>query len=319
METKYKVLIVEDDDLTRQIYFERLSLDKEIEVDNAVDGLDALNKIQDSNYDLIFSGIQMPNKTGFELYEEMKKNPELSQIPFVIFSHLGRLEDMQKARDLGIKHFIVRGTTTPDKVNQIIRDIISNNVSDIKYSMSNYNVLIVEDDSEIRSLYADVFGQHSNINVETAVDGLDALNKLIENKYDLIFSGIQMPNKTGFELYQEVQKLTDKNNIPIVLFSHLGRSEDIEMAKNLGIKYLIIRGQSSPNDTLNQILDILSARDKNYSLVIKKDSKDYDKFVKAFLGEDCIEYENLDGMPIKVVLSKDLKPYTFFIELDCDK
>ena len=318
MESKYKVLIVEDDELTRQIYFERLSLDEDIEVEAAIDGLDGLNKIKTNDYDLVLSGIQMPNKTGFELYEEMKLDPKYSRIPFMILSHLGRVEDMQKAKDIGISYFIVRGTTTPDEVNTQIKDILNQNRYNISKDNITHKILVIEDDKDIREVFTDRFNQHPNIIAENAIDGLDGFNKIQANNYDLIFSGIQMPNKTGFDLYKDVKDLKDKNKIPIVLFSHLGRTEDIETAKSMGVKYFIIRGQNTPNDILNQILSILSAQDKQYSLNISKESKDYNKFIESILGQDCTKYEDENGLPIRVVLSNDSKPYRFFIELDCE-
>lgn len=316
MEQKYKILIVEDDPLIRQIYTERLSLDTYIETHTAEDGLDGLNKIKANNYDLIFSGIQMPNKTGFELFQDLQSDENLNNIPFVIFSHLGRIEDMQKAKELGIKNFIIRGSTTPDEVSDKIKDILNKYNSLGNLHSKQYKILIVEDDSEIRIIYKDRFGMDGKIIVEEAEDGLVGLNKIKENTYDLIFSGIYMPNKTGFELYQEVQQLPDKKNTPIVLFSHWGRSEDVEKAKELGVKYFIIRGQNTPNDILAQILDILNAKDKTYRLNIQKNSPDYSKFIEAFFGEDSIEYKNIDNMPIRVILDKNLHPHTFFIELD---
>ncbi len=318
METKYKILIVEDDPLIREIYSGRLSLDQDIEVYTAVDGLDGLNKIRENTYDLIFSGIQMPNKTGFELYQELQNDTKLSNVPFVIFSHLGRVEDIQKARELGIKNFIIRGTTTPDEIATQIKDILNRYNSLGNFHSKQHKILIVEDDPEIRYIYRDRFGMESKIIVEEAVDGLDGINKIKENDYDLIFSGIQMPNKTGFELYQEVEQLQDKKHIPIVLFSHLGRLEDIEKSRELGVKYFLIRGQNTPNDILGQILAILNAQDKAYRLNIQKNSPDYSKFIEAFMGKDCIEYKDIDNMPIRIMLSKDLHPYTFFIELDCE-
>jgi CheY-like chemotaxis protein len=316
MEKKYKILIVEDDPLIRTIYSERLSMYEDIGVDVAVDGLDGLNKIKANNYDLIFSGIQMPNKTGFELFQDIQADVNLKDTLFVIFSHLGRSEDIQTARDLGINNLIIRGTTTPDEVAITIRDILSNNDSLEKTISKQYKILVIEDKPEIRSIYVDRFNQDSNIIVEEAVDGLDGVNKIKENNYDLIFSGIYMPNKTGFELFQEVQQILDKRHIPIVLFSHWGRSEDIEMARQIGVQHFIIRGQSTPNNIFNQILDILNAQDKIYKLSISKDSKEYSKFISEILGLDANSSQYAEGVPVKIRLSKDIKPYKFFIELD---
>ena len=322
MEKKYKVLIVEDDELIRSIYSENLNLDQDIQVDLAVDGLDGLNKIQQNKYDLIFSGIQMPNKTGFELYQDLQSNPDLSKIQFVIFSHLGRPEDVKKARDLHISHFIIRGNTTPDQVSRDIKEILlsqdNSSIDNKNYNILRYKVLVVEDDPEIRFIYVDRFSQHPSLIVDSAIDGLDGLNKIKENEYDLVFSGIQMPNKTGFELYQEVKKLENKKHIPIVLFSHWGRTEDIEYAESLGVEYFIIRGYNTTNDILNQILDILNAKDKVYRLTLKKNSLDYYRFLESFFDSEPVEYQNQDIIPIKVTLNQNTKPYTFLIDLDLE-
>ena len=179
-----------------------------------------------------------------------------------------------------------------------------------------YKILIVEDDPLIRMIYAERLGMNDYMTVETAEDGLDGLNKIKANNYDLIFSGIQMPNKTGFELFQEVAKLSDKKHIPIILFSHLGRTQDIEMARQIGVKYFLIRGSNTPNEILSQILDILNAKDKIFRLIIKKDSPDYTKFIEGFLYKEYTESDSEDGIPVKVTLRKAVKPYTFFIELD---
>jgi len=316
MEIKYKILIVEDDPLIRLIYAERLAMNDYMTVETAEDGLDGLNKIKANNYDLIFSGIQMPNKTGFELFQELQLDENLAKIPFIIFSHLGRLEDIQKVRDLGIKHFIIRGETTPNEISDKIKDILYKSDHAQGEPVNRRKILIVEDSVDIRSMYVDRFGQDPSLLIEEAEDGLDGLNKIKANNYDLIFSGIQMPNKTGFELFQEVTKLSDKKHIPIILFSHLGRTQDIEMARQMGVKYFLIRGSNTPNEILSQILDILNAKDKTFRLIIQKDSPDYTKFIEGFLYKEHTESDSEDGIQVKVTLRKAVKPYTFFIELD---
>jgi CheY-like chemotaxis protein len=313
----YKILIIEDDELTRTIYADRLSQESDFVIDLAVDGADGFNKIQANKYDLIFSGIQMPNVTGFELFQKLQNNAVWITIPFVIFSHLGRQEDVEKAHNLGIQHFIVRGQSTPNEITQKIRDILIESKELTISRSTKVHVLIVEDDSIIRSVYLDRFQAESNFIVDSAVDGADALTKIKQNVYDLIFSGIQMPNMTGFELFQTLQQEEKYKNIPLVLFSHLGRTEDIENAANLGVKHFITRSNNTPNDIVNQIRDILEIKDKNYNLIISKNSPDYTEFIESFFGADCVECQDIDTTPITITLQQTSKPYTFSIELNC--
>jgi CheY-like chemotaxis protein len=317
MANTYKILLIEDDELVRSIYSDRLSQESIFTIDTAVDGVDGLNKIQANKYDLIFSGIQMPNMTGFELFQKLQNNAEWITIPFVIFSHLGRQEDIEKAHNLGIQHFIVRGQSTPNEITQNIRDILIESKESKISHITRSHILIVEDDPIIRATYVGRFQAESNFIVDSAVDGADALTKIKQNVYDLIFSGIQMPNMTGFELFQSLQQEEKYKRIPLVLFSHLGRSEDIENAANLGVKHFIIRGQNTPNDIVSQIQDILEIKDKNYNLIISKNSPDYTEFIESFFGADCVAYQDIDITPITITLQQTSKPYTFSIELNC--
>jgi CheY-like chemotaxis protein len=313
----YRILIIEDDELTRSIYSERLAQEVDFVIDIAVDGMDGFGKIQVNDYDLILSGIQMPNLTGFELFQKLQGNAEWITIPFVIFSHLGRQEDVQQAHDLGIQHFIVRGQSSPNAIAQKIRDILVENEELKIGAITRSHILIVEDDPIILSTYIGRFQAESNFIVDSAIDGADALTKIKQNIYDLIFSGIQMPNLTGFQLFEALQQDEKYKKIPVVLFSHLGRVEDIENAHRLGVKHVIVRGETTPNDVVNTIQDILGIKDKNYNLTISKNSPDYAEFIQSFFGEDCVEYKDMDTIPITVTLQQSSKPYTFTIELNC--
>lgn len=313
----YHILIIDDDDLVRSIYSERLAQESDFVVDTAIDGADGLNKIQAHEYDLIFSGIRMPNLTGFELFTKLQGNAEWITIPFVIFSHLGRQEDVQQAHDLGIQHLIVRGQVTPNDIAQKIRDILIESEELKIGAITRSHILIVEDDPIILSTYIGRFQAESHFVVDSAVDGADALAKIKQNVYDLIFSGIQMPNLTGFELFEALQQDEKYKKIPVVLFSHLGRQEDIENAHKLGVRDIIVRGETTPNDVVNRIQDILDVKDKNYNLSISKNSPDYAEFMKSFFGSDCVEYQDMDTTPITITLQQSSEPYTFTIELNC--
>lgn len=318
MENKYKILVVEDDELIRTIYTERLNREIDFEVHIAVDGLEAMSKVEDEDYDLIFSGIQMPNKTGFDLFQFLQSKKVWSKIPFVIFSHLGLSEDIQQAYDIGIKHIVVRGNTTPNDVVQKIKDILHESDLEVKDVGKTYNILIIEDDKDIREVYMEIFQQQEHFIVDTAVDGLDGFNKAQSKSYDLVFSGIQMPNMTGFDVFEKLSLIPEYKKVPIILFSHLGRTEDVEKAKKMGVKYFIIRGQNTPNDIVNKIKDILHSKDKSYSLILKTDSPDYSSFIESFFLKECAELENMDELPIKLNLNNYEEPYTFTVELDCE-
>ncbi|OGD30730.1 hypothetical protein A2833_00460 [Candidatus Azambacteria bacterium RIFCSPHIGHO2_01_FULL_44_55] len=115
-EQKRKILIVEDDEITVNIYSVKLK-DEGFDVLIASDGQEAWEMIQAGQIpDVIFTGIVMPRLDGFGLIEKLKTDPSLSSISVVMFSHRNRLEDRQRAEQLGVNDFIARDSTTPIEV-----------------------------------------------------------------------------------------------------------------------------------------------------------------------------------------------------------
>lgn len=121
---KYKVLIVDDDAHTRDMYSEVFQ-NNGFEVLEAADGVAGLDMATLKNPDVIFTGIIMPRMDGFGLMEALKKNISTSTIPVFISSHMGREDDKARAFELGAKDFIVRDMTPPIKVIEIINSYFS--------------------------------------------------------------------------------------------------------------------------------------------------------------------------------------------------
>ena len=75
-------------------------------------------------------------------------------------------------------------------------------------------ILIVDDDDEIRELLEFDVAQ-SGYFVDTAKDGLEGLNKALNNSYDLILLDVMMPKMNGFDVCKNIRNA--KINIPILL------------------------------------------------------------------------------------------------------
>src|SRR3989344_8832442 len=96
-EQKRKILIVEDDEITVNIYSVKLK-DEGFDVLIASDGQEAWEMIQAGQIpDVIFTGIVMPRLDGVGLIEKLKTDPRLSSISVVMISHRNRLADRQRA------------------------------------------------------------------------------------------------------------------------------------------------------------------------------------------------------------------------------
>mgnify|MGYP005672416215 FL=1 len=86
-----KILIVEDEPAIRRVLIKILSEeDKSHEIDEAENGIEAINMIKKTVYDLIVSDIKMPKVDGMEVLDYTKKNTP--ETPIVMISGHGDLE-----------------------------------------------------------------------------------------------------------------------------------------------------------------------------------------------------------------------------------
>ena len=121
--TKKKILIIEDDKFLLKLYGDKLRR-AGFEVAESVTGEEALNKISVDMPDLIILDLILPKKSGFEILTEFKLNPKTKNIPVIILTNLGQESDIKKARDLGVKDYLIKADITPDIVVERIRKYI---------------------------------------------------------------------------------------------------------------------------------------------------------------------------------------------------
>ncbi len=132
---KKKILIVDDDRETRELYSETFKKNG-FEVTEAIDGIDGIDKATNSIPDIIFTGIMMPRMDGFGLIEVLGKNVATRSIPVVMNSHLGREEDRKRAFDMGVKDFLIKTMYTPNEVALKIKNILGIYKGDYKIKIS---------------------------------------------------------------------------------------------------------------------------------------------------------------------------------------
>ena len=120
-----KILVVDDDFIQLDLYVD-LFKDKGYEVLSAIDGLEGLEKALKANPDLVFTGIIMPRMDGFALVRNLRSNIQTAKIPVIMFSHLGREEDREKAKQMEGVEFMVKGFDSPadiaKKVDKILKE-----------------------------------------------------------------------------------------------------------------------------------------------------------------------------------------------------
>ena len=120
-----KVLLVEDDPFLSSLLKNRLQKEG-IEITLAEDGEEALNFLKSTKPDLILLDLILPKKSGFEVMEEIRSDPQMQsqEMPIIIISNLGQPEDISRGEELGAIEYFVKAKTSIDELVNKIKDFL---------------------------------------------------------------------------------------------------------------------------------------------------------------------------------------------------
>lgn len=101
--------------------------------------------------------------------------------------------------------------------------------------------ILVVDDEEVIRKFVKIHLSKLGYEVTEAEDGQKALEKIEEQKFDLIICDVMMPNKSGWDVVKEVKSNPEVSEIPIILLT--AKSDDADMFKGyeLGANYYMTK------------------------------------------------------------------------------
>ena len=77
-------------------------------VDDASDGISALRRLREKKYRLVISDWNMEPMTGYELLKEMRADPDLASMPFIMITAESKTENVIAAKKAGVSNYIVK-------------------------------------------------------------------------------------------------------------------------------------------------------------------------------------------------------------------
>jgi two-component system, OmpR family, alkaline phosphatase synthesis response regulator PhoP len=123
--TKTKILIADDEESLRTLLSAVVSSNDNFELVTAIDGDDALIKINENKPDILILDVMMPGQSGFEVCETIKNNDKLSDIKVIILTAKGQESDREWAESVGADHFLSK-PFSPLELIELLKTIRSN-------------------------------------------------------------------------------------------------------------------------------------------------------------------------------------------------
>ena len=125
----------------------------------------------------------------------------------------------------------------------------------------NIKILVVDDAPMIRRILKNLLKEMGFTNIEEAEDGMVALHKLRQQKFDFVITDWNMPNLTGIELVQEIRKDPNLKHLPVMMVTAEAKKENIILALKSGVNNYIVK-PFTPENVKSKIEAIFTPKKK---------------------------------------------------------
>ena len=122
------------------------------------------------------------------------------------------------------------------------------------FNVENLNVLVVDDSKTMLRIIKNTLSRIGVKDIETAENGLEAVELIKKTKFDIILTDWNMPEMNGYELVLHIRK-KDKN-IPIVMITTEGGKIEVIKALKAGVSNYIVK-PFTPSILKEKLIDIL--------------------------------------------------------------
>ena len=266
IEKKIKdLLVIEDDEYLRKSIIELLKAE-DVTTYEANTGTQALSIIRDTNIDCIVLDLTLPDMSGYDLLNILKKESELHIPPIIVYT--GR--DLSKEEEKTIMQFaesiIIKGVKSEERLidetalflHRVVDKYVGRsadsiiNIHDKDFVFKGKTVLLVDDDNRNSYALSKVMID-KELNVLIADNGANAVDIISQNNnIDLVLMDIMMPVMDGITAIGEIRNSLKLNKLPIIALTAKAMKEDREKCIAAGA-----------NDYLSKPIEI----DKLFSLL----------------------------------------------------
>jgi two-component system sensor histidine kinase/response regulator len=191
-------------------------------------------------FTLAWLDIDMPKLNGIELAKKIRADKRLNGIRLIACTaNIEKISDFPthgssfQSADSGLRFeptayfsFVASKPVSPHALQRILQEASTEDSTGVsECNLAGVRLLVVDDNPLNRFLVKNTM-QNLGIEVQEAENGLDCLNKLEQNVFDVIIMDKMMPMMDGIEAIRLIRKTYDKDKLPILGFTADDSPED---------------------------------------------------------------------------------------------
>ncbi len=123
------------------------------------------------------------------------------------------------------------------------------------------HILVTDDSASVRNTISALL-RDENYRVTTARDGLEAMRAMIDNRFSLVLTDLEMPQLNGFELTEFIRQRSDQPLVPVVMLTSRGQDKHRARATDLGVDAFLVKPYSDQHllDTVRSAITAAQAK-----------------------------------------------------------
>ena len=210
-------ILVVDDLKGMRVTLGRILEDEGHNVVLAENGYQAIEAAKQTSFDLIFMDIKMPGINGVQTFREVKKiNPQAAVIMMTAYS----VEDLvREALEEGAYAVVYKPFDIEDIVNII------------ESALRKTLILVVDDSFADRETLKNILEERGH-KIVTASTGAEALARVKDKRFDIIFLDVRLPDIDGAQLFEQVKALDSE--VAVIMMTGYSEEELVRRAISRG-------------------------------------------------------------------------------------
>jgi len=277
------VLVVDDNETNRQVLAAQLR-SWEIQVQMASDGPEALQLLRKTQQQgLLFQAaildMQMPRMDGVALAKVLRHEPAYDKIPLVLLTSLDHAGSADQLKEAGFSASLTKPVRPSELYNTLVEIMagqapspatkapleVSGQTAPVAGMSLTGRVLLVED-NPVNTLVAKKSLVKLGLTVDAVENGIEALEALTQQTYDLVLMDVQMEKMDGYEATRQIRQSRDKrinSAIPVIAMTAHAMQSDREKCLEAGMNDYV----SKPVEMkiLARVIDKWLPKDKSAS------------------------------------------------------
>jgi two-component system sensor histidine kinase/response regulator len=211
--TGCNILLVEDNPINLRVASELLAQTC-ARIGTAMDGLQALEKVEQGSWDLVLMDIQMPNMDGFEATRILRNTYAPEELPIVALTAHALSSDRERCLAIGMNDHLGK-PIDPARLFGCLVNFLGDHQDQPDAPAP---VLVVDDDSINRRI-ARALLEERGVEVAEAESGEEALAAITGQRFSLMLMDIQMPEMDGIEATRRLREMPERQRLPVVALS----------------------------------------------------------------------------------------------------